>query len=341
MKNLIEFSIPDDKVICDLYMDQIVLASVVVADDLQIFQSLGESTKSLETLASEMGTDKRSAEVLLNALVASGYLNLNHGKYSLSDTASSFLRRGSAVCRIFQFHSNKDTWAYKRILGMIKNGPDPIALGDASYSAMWEQGTLTKTAADRFTGMMNTNIGAVAISIAKSGLLADFSSVVDVGGASGIFLAAMRQKYPDKKLTLFELPQVCESAKEILKHYVDATSIQYFPASFFEKNWPTESQAYFLSNVLHDWSRSKSIEILKNINEALPKNGALFVNEALLNEDRLSPKHTVMFDLTMHYNHASQQYSESELREMLKEAGFKNIQRVFEYGYYTTIRADI
>lgn len=340
MKNLIEFPIPDDKAICDLFMDQIGLASIVVADEFNVFRSLGESHKELEAIASEIKTDKRSAEVLLNALVVLGYVNLKNGKYLLSETADAFLKRGSPVCRVFQFYSNKDTWAYKRISNMIKNGPDPIALGDASYSAMWEKGTLTQEAADRFTGMMNTNIGAVVISIAKSGIFDEFSSVVDVGGASGIFLAAMRQKHPDKKLTLFELPQVCDSAKEILKHYIEPNSIEYFPASFFENKWPTESQSYFLSNVLHDWPRAKGIEILKNIHQALPKNGALFINEALLSEDRLSPKHTVMFDLTMHLNHGSQQYSESEILEMLKEAGFKNIKRVFEFGYYTTLRAD-
>jgi len=340
MKNLIDFPIPDDKAICDLYMDQIGLASIVVADELNIFKSLGESPKDLETLTAEIKTETRSAEVLLNALVAQGHLNLKDGKYSLSAFADSYLKRGSPTCRIFQFYSNKETWAYKRITNMMKNGPDPIALGDNSYTAMWEKGTLTKEAADRFTGMMNTNIGAAVISITKSGIFDEFQSIVDVGGASGIFLAAMRQRHADKKLTLFELPLVCDSAKNILKHYIDPDSVEYFPASFFESKWPTESQAYFLSNVVHDWPKAKGMEILKNIHKALPKNGALFVNEALLSEDRLSPKHTVMFDLTMHLNHGAQQYSESEIVEMLKEAGFKNIKRVFEFGYYTTLRAD-
>ncbi|WP_413575572.1 methyltransferase [Bdellovibrio sp. HCB290] len=341
MKNLVEFAIPDDKIICDLYMDQVGLSAVAVADEFDLFRIIGSEPQDAATLAAKINSDKRAVEVLLNALVTQGGLANDDGKYSLTTVGDAFFKRGSPLCRIFQLYSNKESWAYKRISNMMKNGPDPVAFGKGSYTSMWETGTLTQEAADRFTAMMNTNIGAVAIAVAKSGIFADFTSVVDVGGASGIFLAAMRQLHPEMKLTLFELPQVCESAKGILKHYVDPTSIEYFPASFFEQQWPANGQAYFLSNVLHDWPRAKGVEILKNIRQALPSNGAVFINEALLNEDRMSPKYTVLFDLMMHLNHASQQYTEVELFEILHEAGFKNPRRVFEFGYYSTIRADV
>jgi hypothetical protein len=341
MKNLVEFTIPDDRAICDLYMNQVGLSSVVVADEFDLFRVIDSGALDAATLAKEIKSEPRAVEVLLNTLAAQGILEFNSQKYSLTETAHAFYKRGSPLCRIFQLYSNKETWSYKRISNMMKNGSDPVALGDSSYTSMWEKGTLTQEAADRFTAMMNTNISAVAIAIAKSGIFDEFTRVVDVGGASGIFLAAMRQLNPNKKLTLFELPQVCESAKNILKHYVDPTSIEYFPASFFETNWPADGQAYFLSNVLHDWPRIQGLEILKNIRQALPSNGAIFVNEALLNPDRVSPKYTVMFDLMMHLNHGSQQYTETELLEMLREAGFKNARRVFGFGYYSTIRADV
>jgi len=340
MRSLIDFSIPDDKPICDLMMEQVGLASVTVADELNIFQYIGPTSKSLTAIASEIKSDSRSTEVLLRALAAMGFMNFKEDQYSLSEIASSYLKRGSAVCRIFQFYSNRDTWAHKRILNMIKNGCDPLVQGDASYTAMWENGSLTKEAANHFTAMMNTNISAVAISIAKSNIFEEFSSVVDVGGASGIFLAAMKQRYPNKKLTLFELPLVCESAKEILKHYIPQDEIEYFPGSFFENRWPPENQAYFLSNILHDWPRPKGLEILKNARKSLAKDGSIFINEALLSSNRLAPKHTVMYDLMMHMNHGSQQYSEVEIYELIVEAGFKNPRRVFEFGYYTTIRAE-
>lgn len=57
-------------------MDQVALASVTVADELNIFQFIGQSGKNLETIASEIKADKRSAEVILNTLVASGLLDL-------------------------------------------------------------------------------------------------------------------------------------------------------------------------------------------------------------------------------------------------------------------------
>lgn len=340
MKDLTRIIAPDDKAICDLLMDQYGFAAIAVAHDVSLFEKLSGKSLPLNEISQELKTEVRSAEVLLNALLVLGFVTKNNELYSLTAVADSYLNSNSEVSRISQLMFSKNSWLRKKIRRMIQQGIDPVVQGEASLSSMWQTDSLTDEASSQFTQMMDTNISALAINVARSSIFDEFTSVVDVGGASGIFLAAMKQHHPKMSLTLFELALVCESAKKMLAQYIDIQQIDFFAGNFFENKWPLDKDAFYLSNILHDWPKAKALEIIKNVFKALPSDGSIFINECLLDEGRLTPKHTVLFDLMMHMNFGSQQYTEKEIFQMLTEVGFKNVRRVFQFGYYSVIRAD-
>lgn len=339
MQNLTDIDIPEDNIICDLFMQQVVLACVTSADEAGIFTSLADDAKSIGSLADCIDSSPESVSAVTRVLAANGFLIENNGQFKLTPAAKTYLVKDSSFYRGFQFKSSQNFW-HDKILNTLRAGWSPIGADGNSFSSMWENGSLSQEAADRFTGMMHTNISGPAIAAARSGVFDKFGHIVDVGGGSGIFLAALKQQHPTKDLTLLELPPVCKSAEKILKGYIDPTKINFSPCNLFTDDWPNNGDAFFLSNVLHDWPISKAKVILKKAFDYLKDGGSIFVYECLLDESRLSPKHTVAFDLLMHANHQSQQYSLRDLSELLVESGFSSPKKVFSFGYYSLVEAN-
>lgn len=314
-------------------------ACISVADESGLLLALVAGAKTAEQLAD--GKSIPSVDGILKALVAQNVLTMESPeKYALTPYGRAYFVKGSLLYRRNQLRLWRDAPAHKRILKMLENGWDPISSGDRSYTEMWEQGSITQEAAERFTGMMHINIAASAISAARSGIFSEFRHVMDVAGGSGIFLAALKQRHPETQATLLELTQVCEEAKKLIASHVDPETLNYFSGNMFTDPWPNTADAIFLSNILHDWSYAKGDELLSNAWKALPSRGAVFINECLLDSERTSPTYTVLFNLLMQMNHRSQQYTEQELSASLTRAGFVNPRVVFRFGYYSVVRAD-
>ena len=48
---------------------------------------------------------------------------------------------------------------------------------------------------------------------------------------------------------------------------------------------------------------------------------------------------TAAFNLSMYLNHGAQQFTYSQLADLIQNAGFNHIQKVHTFGYYTLIKA--
>lgn len=79
--------------------------------------------------------------------------------------------------------------------------------------------------------------------------------------------------------------------------------------------------------------------LAKKAYAALPVGGEIFINEIVLNEDKTDPVYATTFNLMMHINHGSQQYTYNELCQILQDAGFKDCSRNDAHPHYTIIRA--
>ena len=84
-------------------------------------------------------------------------------------------------------------------------------------------------------------------------------------------------------------------------------------------------QATFYSNVFHDWNDEKCKYLTKKSYDALPENGMIFLHEALLNDDGNGPLVTACFSFHMFLRTEGKQFTFSELKDILTNAGFKGI----------------
>jgi acetylserotonin O-methyltransferase len=149
--------------------------------------------------------------------------------------------------------------------------------------------------------------------------LSRFTSFVDLGGATGHLALAARDRYPDMKATLFDLPSVIEVAKEFV-----ADRVSLVAGDFFDDPLPP-GDLYAVGRILHDWTKEKIVALLSKIYAALPRSGALLIAEKLLKEDRSGAVTTHLQSLNMLVCTEGRERTLGEYSALLRSTGFREI----------------
>lgn len=149
--------------------------------------------------------------------------------------------------------------------------------------------------------------------------LSRFTSLVDLGGATGHLALAVCETYPEMNATVFDLPQVVEFAAEFV-----GGRVALVPGDFFTDPLPA-GDLYAVGRILHDWSEPKIATLLAKIYAALPEGGGLLIAEKLLNEDRSGKLATHLQSLNMLVCTEGRERTLSEYSALLRAAGFENI----------------
>ena len=96
--------------------------------------------------------------------------------------------------------------------------------------------------------------------------LSSHRSIIDIGGSTGILMIELLNTNPHLQGIILDLPNVI-SLIQIPAHLKDR--LQLLPANFHD-NWPSfKVDSAVLSRVLHDWSDTSCIELLKKIHGIL------------------------------------------------------------------------
>jgi SAM-dependent methyltransferase len=153
-----------------------------------------------------------------------------------------------------------------------------------------------------------------------------FSTLTDVGGGSGAFMAALLTAHPRLRGMLFDQASAIDLSGEVLRARNVAERCQCIAGDFFE-SVPSGSEAILLSRVLHDFDDVKVLCILRNCHSALPRGGKLLIVEYVVTDDEEGVA-AKLFDLHMlAYFGAARERTREELQCLLEESGF-SLQRV-------------
>jgi hypothetical protein len=145
-------------------------------------------------------------------------------------------------------------------------------------------------------------------------------SIVDVGGGRGALLAAILRKNRSARATLLELPQVIESARQVLDAEMKRR-IELAPGDFF-RSVPSGGDLYVLKQILHDWNDGWAIDILKNCRRAMPAESRLLVVEFMICGQN-QPCFAKMSDIQMMVRTGGRNRTEQEFRLLFASSGFE------------------
>jgi len=161
-----------------------------------------------------------------------------------------------------------------------KNKKEP---GSRSGSGFFEYLALHPEAQARFDATMEVTSNYL-LDVESTADIYDWSrgglakTVVDVGGGTGTFLAAILIKHPSLFGTLFDQEQVVAGSGAVLAKVASRTEV--VAGSFFE-TVPEGKDVYTLKNIVHDWSDDDATDLLSVVAAAMQPNSRLVILDSV------------------------------------------------------------
>jgi demethylspheroidene O-methyltransferase len=197
---------------------------------------------------------------------------------------------------------------------------DPIELlsgakNDCKLKDFWSYGDQHNAAA--YTALMAASQAAVAEVVLDSHDFSRHRHLIDVGGSNGTFLAAAAARYPQLKLSLFDLPAVAELARAMLGNRVELHG-----GSFLTDDLPAGPDVATLIRIAHDHDDPALARILAAIRRMLPAGGRLILAEPLSGLALTAPITDAYFEVYFAAMGQGRTRTPEELAAMALNAGF-------------------
>ena len=133
------------------------------------------------------------------------------------------------------------------------------------------------------------------------------------------------QKYPGLSLSVFDLPQVEQSASLRFKSEALGDRIRFIPGSFRDDSLPQGYDSISLIRVLYDHSDDTVTKLLKKVYDALPIGGQLMISEPMSGGDHPNRSGDVYFAFYTMAMRTGKARSANQISQMCLSAGFSNI----------------
>ena len=291
---------------------------------LEMPQLLLANEMTADALALTLDIPKDRMIVLLSAAVSIGLLKRRRsGRYALTT-------RGAALAGV---PGLSGMIAHHDVL--YRDLADPVAFfrGEVAteLAGFWPYVFGAGGATDPETTAIYSQLMADSQALVAEDTLAmvgfsDCKHILDVGGGTGAFLAAVGAAHPHVHLTLFDLPAVVPAAAQRF----DAAGLRdratIVPGSFRDDPLPQGADTISLVRVLYDHADETVIALLRSAYDALPEGGRLLVSEPMTGGDtpqRAGDAYFALYCMAMRTGRAR---SQAEIAALLERAGFEDVQ---------------
>jgi len=288
------------------------------------FNYLNESPSGIEEICKRLNIKKRPADVMITLFKAYGFIKEKNKKYYLTDTSKVFLTDKADFNLSSYVSSLKDRPACEAIRKALTTGK-PASWATKKGGKEWVISMEDKKFAENFTDAMNSRGAYLANGLLKALNLKSYKRLLDIGGASGIYSAILVSKYPHIQATVFEKPPVDKVARYSIKKFGLEKRINVIAGDMFKDELPEGYDVHLISHVLHDWDIKEVKAIIKNSYRNLKSGGMIVIHDAHINEKKDGPLSVAEYSVLLMVLSEGKCYSTMEIKEMLTEAGFKNI----------------
>lgn len=288
--------------------------------ELDLFTLIDRGADTVERLVEKTGADIRGLARLLDAIVTCGLLTKENNRYRLTD-AGWFLSAdhpGSALPMVL--HMNELWNAWSRLTDTVIAGRHPQT---TPVSKKDEQSMKA------FIGAMHVIGQGLSREIAGGLDLSSHTRLLDVGGGSGTYTIAFLERNPNMRGVIFDLPQVLPLAEARLAEAGMSDRVVLSGGDFYRDPLPGGCDLALLSAIIHQNSPAQNLELYRKINKMLPPGGTLLIRDHIMEEDRMRPAAGAIFAINMlSVTEGGDTYTLTEIREGLKEAGFRDVRLI-------------
>jgi cyclopropane fatty-acyl-phospholipid synthase-like methyltransferase len=314
----------DDRLLWNMFMGLPVCQAVVVAHDLKLFSVLADGPRSLEEVSEKLKLQPRSAEALLIACIAMGFVTRSSKTYALTEPAQDYLVAGRAsyfgsvlnVAAIMNGH----LFSFESVRKAVLENASQVYGGEKLFKSHEEQIAQARA----FTEMMHAHSMAPAMAWPDAIDLDQHRAMLDIGGGSAVHAMTATARWRDLHATTFDLPLICDIAREYIAENGSMDRVSTHAGDLWNDPYPA-ADLHFYADIFHDWPPERCRFLARKSFDALPPGGRLIVHEMLLDDDKTGPPAVAGYNVTMLLWTEGQQFSGSELIEMLSQVGFTEV----------------
>jgi SAM-dependent methyltransferase len=293
-----------------------------VGTQLDIFTILDEGQMTAEDVAIALETKPHFTERLLNALVAADVVKFEGGRFFNTPESSHYLVKGKPgyLGEHVTVNPYLKYWMFEAGIKTAETFRKGEAVDSYDYEGLPFDALLAT-----FRGTMPVAVKA-GEELARRFDFSRYSSVADVGGASGGLIASLAKKYPDIDYYVAELASVIPVAEALLKEQgMEADVLEW---NVLEGPCELSFDAVILRALIQVLSPEDARDAIMNIGASVNKGGSVFVLGHVMDNSRTSPVEEVgWYLINLNWEDEAGYYAEEDYTEMLQEAGFRDIQR--------------
>ena len=291
---------------------------------LNIFLFLKKEGRSLDEVSEYLQVTNERSLLLLRGGCALNLICHKRNKYWLT-------RMGAQIVGI---PGLMDMIQHNQIL--YRDLVDPVKLllrgNETELSHFWpyvrkkasKKQISTKVSAE-YSRLMQTSQRLVAEQTLQAYSFRAAKRILDIGGGTGAFLRAVKNKYPQIEATVFDLPNVIKVAKSNQYKIDGLGNLTLKPGDFLEDDLPRNQDVICLVRVLYDHEDSTIEILLKRIYKALPKQGVLLITEPMSGGTKAMRSSDCYFSFYTLAMTTGKVRSFEEHKAILQKSGFSNI----------------
>jgi SAM-dependent methyltransferase len=311
------FNLRESSFACDLF--------ITAVSYFDFFNWLDKNPSDVATICDSLKIKERPADVMLTLFKAYGFIKEEKGKYYLSTVSRDYLVQESGFDLTSYVSSLKNRPICEDMKKVLLTGK-PANWAASKSGQDWATSMTDDSFAESFTAGMNSRGAYLAGGLLKAIDLSGYRKILDIGGASGIYSAALIENNPNLGATIFEKPPVDKVAAYSINRLNMNDRIDVFPGDMFRDDFPKGYDVHFLSHVLHDWDTREVKTVINNSFRTLNPGGILIIHDAHINRTKTGPISVAEYSVLLMFLSEGKCYSITEMKDILGETGFKDIE---------------
>ncbi len=302
--------------------------TLLTAIKFQLFTTLAEKPSlTAAQIREKLKLNERSYLDFLDALVSLNFLrregNGKDSHYSNSAESELFLdkRKPTYIGGILEMADHR-LYKYWGGLeeGLLTGQPQNEIKENPTGNAFAELYSNQERMKEFLLAMAGIQMGAF-ISFASQFDFSKYKTVCDAGGAIGALSVQIAKQHPALKCVSLDMPQVAAVSKAFIQEHGVSKQVEVVSGNFFEKI--PNADVVIMGNILHDWSDTEKMQLIKNAYEALPTGGAFVCIENIIDDDRRKNTFGLLMSLNMLIEtKAGRDFTFNEFTGWTKKAGF-------------------
>ncbi|HEV2875431.1 MAG TPA: methyltransferase [Thermoleophilaceae bacterium] len=305
----------------DSFTGLVAARALSTATMLGVFDALHERPASASELGERLSLDPLGAETLLTTLLTMGYVEHGgHGRLRNSGVTERLLVSSSPESIATFVGAQGDL--HWQVLGLL-----PEAVRDGTAYAMHEE---RRGDAERWEAYIR---GLFEISRpeheANAALVPveDARRMVDVAGGHGAFSMAMCRRHPALHATVLDLPPSAAVGRRIVAEQGYAERVSFREGDVFELGLGEDLDVVSVFNLVHHLPEERDRELCRMARAALRPGGCLVIGDSARPEpgEQVSEHGAISSLLFYAWSH-SRNFTPSEIRSWMREAGFREVE---------------